>query len=237
MRVNLVNSSAVFTAEEFSVIFESVKAYAPLVTTAWGLPSVEVTALPYDPQVCNIHLTDEKKNIHAYGFHTYENGIPQAYVSPYMNRILPKFLARRSQNIYGVVKEHPDFYIGGKLFRKARPTDYTFGFISVVLHELAELLVDPGINTWRAWGDKQVLVEVGDHVNGFHFFRTISGVKVVMPDFTLPSFYDPAGKAPYSHCNAPAKPFDFITHKSYAYVKDALGAKMMQFARLGDAES
>jgi hypothetical protein len=234
MIVNVVNSSSFFTPPELSIIIDSMKEYAPYVTDAWQKEPVEITTNPYDPKVCNFHLTDEKINRHAYGFHTYENQVPQAYISPYMNRIQAKFVARRSQNIFGVVKEHPDFIIRGKLIRKGRPTDLTFGFISVVLHELAELLVDPGINLWKPWGDKQVLVENADHVNGFHFFRVIQGVKVVMPDFTLPSFYDPAGKAPYSYCNAPTKPFDFITHKSYAYIKDVTGARMMAFAEIGD---
>ena len=256
MNLNIVRDTKFFTDAEFQDIVDSVKFYAPIINDKWNLGGVTVSAGLTDTTSWNIYLTDNKENKAAYGYHTVENGLPCAYISPSMNRLSVLFASRRAIHIYGEIKEHPALththpaiVINGKvirpawtqILRPAKPTVYTSGFISVVLHEVAEMTVDPLINKWvpmiktvEVPNGGDLLVEVGDHVNSSHFMAIINNKKVVMADATIPAFYNPNGVRPYSLMDFPTAPMTF-PHGTYAYIKDAITkARIMQFAQAGD---
>jgi hypothetical protein len=271
---NLVNDSKVLTDDEQIIVTDSVQNFAnrlqaPSEELGWTVePITVVSSKVTDPTARNIYLDDKKINHKAYGFHNFDEGKPTGYVSPTVNRLIAKFLGRHNQNIYGVVKEHPEIThfspvimengvvkvpAHTTIIRAAAPTDYTQGFVGVICHELAEMVADPhpsvDFGKWATipanFSGKfpnggTVLIEIGDHTRG-HFSAVIDsiikGVKVstvvCFPDVTLPSFYDPNGKAPYSYCNLPKKPFDFLKG-AYAFIRDPKGARMMNFAEAGD---
>jgi hypothetical protein len=268
IKVNLVNDLKVLTDDEQIIVTDAVNYFAQTLTL-WSSEAIKVVSSKVtDPTAWNIYLDEKKVNLKAYGFHNFDEGKPTAYVSPRMNRLLEKFLGRRHQNLYGVVKEHPIITHFSPVImengvvkvpahtttiRAAAPTDYTPGMISVICHELAEMVADPrpsiDFGKWATipanFSGKfpnggTVLIEIGDHTRG-HFSAVINsiikGVKVstvvCFPDFTLPSFYDPSGKAPFSYRNLPLKPFDFLKG-AYAFIRDSTGARMMNFAEAGD---
>ena len=256
MNLNIIRHTKFFTDVEFQDIVDSVKFYAPLINEKWNLGGVTVSAGLTDTTSWNIYLTDDKRNNSALGFHTIENGLPCAYISPSMNRISALFTSRRSANIYGqviqhpaLVYNHPEIKIGSKVFRKAyttvirpaKPTEIKPGFISVVTHEVAEMMVDPFIDRWTPMiktpevpNGGELLIEVGDHVNSSHFTQLVNNKVAVMADATIPSFYDPNGVKPLSLNSSPTAPLTF-PHGTYAYIKDAItNARIMQFAQAGD---
>lgn len=265
---NLGNDAKALTDDEQIIVTDAENFFAQLLKP-WLTEPISVTSSKVaDPNAWNIYLDDKKINLHAYGFHNFDEGKPTAYVSPRMNRLIAKFLGRHNQNIYGVVKEHPAIIHhspvimeNGKVkvpahdtvIRPAAPTDYTPGFVSVIAHELSEMVADPHPSVdYGKWATipanfsskfplgGTVLIEVGDHTRG-HFKGVVDSIirgkkvstVVCFPDFTLPSFYDPNGVAPYSYCNLPVRPFDFM-HGAYAFIRDSTGARMMNFAEAGD---
>ena len=202
--VNDVNISS----KDMDTLVKAVQSYCNLVTTAWKQKSVTVTATP-TPGAWLVHLTETKRQLGALGYHTVEAGLPVAYVS---------FKAVVSK-LWG--KYYKPLVIKGKTIRGAV---YTQGLVSVVCHEVAEMLCDPAINTLspvdslgRRW-----LVEVGDHCAGSYSLLTVDGNVCVLPDATTPAFYDLKAKGPYTLYNAIAAPFT-MTAKGYGYYKDASG--------------
>ena len=203
--IRLINDCGIDPAS-FNIVTKAVQDFVPLVTKAWGIPDVTVvsggTPAPTDWLV---YATEKNRSTGALGYHTVKAGVPIAYCS---------FKAVGSKT-FGLM--HRALVVKGKTIR---PATYSDGLVTVICHEIAEMLCDPQIKTLspvdslgRTW-----LVEVCDHVNGVFF---MSGPCVV-PDVTTPAFYDLKGKAPYSLQNSTNAPFT-MTAKGYGYWKDSKG--------------
>jgi hypothetical protein len=178
------------------------------VTKAWKQPSVKVTTTP-TPGAWLIHLTEKKRQTGALGYHTGEGGIPTAYIS--FNAVVKK--------IWGLY--YKPFVIKGKVIRQAT---YSQGIISVIAHEVAEMLCDPAISTLSAKDaqGRNWLVEVCDHCSGVFSLVTVNGKTAILPDVTTPAFYDVKAQGPYTLCNSVTAPFT-MTPKGYGYYKTETG--------------
>jgi hypothetical protein len=256
MKVTLVNQTDQISASELATMVKAVQSFADLATKAWQKSPLQVSSasLRVD-KTWNVYLSGNKAMAGAYGYHVVENGLPAAYISPTTCRLTAKESASHDDNLWGVVRKHPAItttskgvVMGGKVIVKpktrttpGRPTFYIPGMVAVICHELAEMIADPAIDNWATIpvGTKDfpngatVLVEIGDHTPG-HFDVTFGTQDVVFPDFTLPSFYDAKGKAPYSYIGGIiTAPFQFV-HRAYAFIRDSTGARMKNFAESGD---
>ena len=207
----LVNET--ISDSDLKVHASAVSYFAPFVTKAWKLPAVKITT-DTKPQVgaWNVFITERNRKPGARGFHTVEGGLPVAYCSP-----------KAAYKPFGA-------YFAGLIVKGKRvtPERVREGLITVLCHEIAEMLCDPKIDTvsavdskGRAW-----LVEVCDHVFGQYLIYTepVSSTVCVLPDVTTASFYDLKGKAPYSikASALPGSPFT-LTPQGYGYYKDATG--------------
>jgi hypothetical protein len=239
-QLHLVNSGAI-TNEELSITRDAVQDFTNIATKYWPAPSVSLvtSGTVSIPDAKNIYITDDKINAKALGYHV-ANPVA-AFISPKMNRVTTLSLRRRL-NLLGTVREHPGLNVKNKVIIAAKPTLFIPGMISVICHEIVEMLADPNLDNWKVMPDgSSVLVEVGDHANAFHFKAVITSTikgkvvtnKVCFPDFTLPSFYDAKGVAPFSYTGAVTAPFTFL-HGCYAYILGKDGARLMQFAEAGD---
>ena len=185
---------------------------------AWGIDAVAVLATAKPDMIVNI--TDKNRHVGAYGYHTVENGVPISYCSP-----------RAISRIYGHYT--PAFYtkqlkVLGKVIRPAKLIHgelVTQGLITVILHETFEMLADAHIDKLskpdskgRTW-----LIEVCDHTSGQYSVDTVNGNVYVIPNSTLPSYYDLKGKAPYDLLGKLKTPFDQSAVHFYGYWKDANG--------------
>jgi hypothetical protein len=117
--------------------------------------------------------------------------------------VIPVYI-RAASDVAGAAGYHDDD--GIYVFRDGLPelTSGAFSLSVVVSHEILETLTDPGANRWADRGDGvEVAVEACDAVEGFCY--EMDGISV--SDFLLPSFFDPAGQAPYSYLLRPTAPF------------------------------
>jgi hypothetical protein len=81
-----------------------------------------------------------------------------------------------------------------------------FAFSVIIDHEINEANRDPGANQWAFDGTGTMFaIETNDAVEGFSYPSPVNGV--ALSDFLYPSFFDPSGKAPYSHLGKPTAPF------------------------------
>ena len=204
----LVNDVAISFADMTSMA-KVLQDYCDKVTRAWNQPSVRVSIGAPAAGDWVIHLTEKKRKAGAKGYHTVEGGVPTAYVS--FNAVVKK--------VWGLYFK--PLTIKGKVLRQAT---YSDGIITVICHEVAEMLCDPAITTFSALDTlgRNWLVEVCDHVSGSYLPVTVNGVIAVIPDVTTPAYYDVKGIAPYSLGNAVTKPFT-LTPKGYGYYKNSVG--------------
>ena len=70
-------------------------------------------------------------------------------------------------------------------------------------------------------------MEVGDHCFGSYSLLVVDGKNCVIPDYTLPSFYDVKGVAPFTNLNAVKAPFT-MTPKGYGYWIDRKTGKLVK---------
>jgi hypothetical protein len=192
---------------DFQTLVDAVKYYTPLITKAWKLPDVIVTTTPIKGAWV-VNITDKNRHVGASGYHTVANGIPTAWCSP-----------QASGRLWG-------HYIAPLFLKKVQVHGalYTPGLVTTVLHEIAEMLVDPVIQTLSAKDSqgRQWLVEVCDHVFGTYQVHSIGQNVCVFPNITTPAFYDLKGKAPFDLLGVVTAPFS-LTPKGYAYYKGASG--------------
>ena len=204
----LINDEAI-SAADMQTLSKALKNFCDRVTTAWNLQPVTVVTAP-TPGAWTIHLTELKRATGALGYHTVEAGVPVAYVS--LKAVVSK--------LWGV-------YYPARFFKKLQisPAIYTQGLITVLCHEVAEMLCDPAINTvsGKDAQGRQWLVEVCDHCYGSYASITVDGKVCVLPDVTTPAFYDVNGKGPFTIFDSVKAPFTF-TPKGYGYYKSATGA-------------
>ena len=200
MNINLVNESPSCSPKDFQSIVDAVTQFVPMVTKAWNLPTYTVTSsATRDPKAWNVCILTKFPNPamgRAYGYHEAVNGLPIAYIRA------NSFSTRAATGLYKA-----PLLVRGKAVTPERLGD---GLATVVMHEIAEMLVDPFIKERRVAGDgKSWILEICDHTKGLFKIVTKNAV-VVAPDFTNPAFYDLKGIAPLSHCNVPLKPFTLV---------------------------
>ena len=206
MKIQLVNQAGI-ADNDFHTLVTAVNYFGNLVTKAWGAPDLTVTTEIGD---WVIYVTDLHRQVGAAGYHTVIAGKPTGYVSPKSS----------GAKIFGGYT--PAKYL--KSIKKTIAERYVSGLVTVICHELAEMICDPIIQSYskpdalgRTW-----LIEVGDHAFGGYFNKTFFGQICVFPDITTPAFYDLKGKAPFSIANLLSAPFT-MSSKGYAYYKDATG--------------
>jgi hypothetical protein len=201
MKINLVLESKACSTTDFQSIVDAVTQFVPMVTKAWSLPEYTVTTFTTrDPLAWNVVILDTFPNTalmgKAYGYHDSINDLPIAYIRA------NSFSFRPATGLYKA-----PVILRGRTVTKERMAE---GMATVVMHEIAEMLVDPFVKERRVDGQSRPWVlEICDHTRGLFKIATKNAI-VVAPDFTNPAFYDIKGIAPLSHCNVPLKPFTFV---------------------------
>ena len=183
----------------------------------WNITAVATTdsSVPAD-MVANI--TNLSRRIGAYGYHNVVNKVPTAWISPAsMNNRVFGYYAPASYS-----KAITSF---GKVIKPSvlrTPARYSEGVVTVLIHEILEMLADSNINTLSTPDStgKEWLVEVCDHVSGIYGIEVINGNTCVIPDATFPSYYDLKGVAPYDLMNSSKTPFDTNSPSFYGYTQD-----------------
>ena len=182
--------------------------YAP----AWKFDVVTVTTGTPTTTDIPCYITTRARKTGANGYHNFEGGKPAIYVLP-----------NTAYNRFGTWRKALIMKFTGKLIL---PEYKREGTLTVLCHEIAEVLGDPLIKTLST-EDKnghQWLVEIADPVVGFPYMKVINGHNCIFPDIAFPSFYDVNGLAPYSIANSPKAPFTIPDPtKGYAYWKNKLG--------------
>jgi hypothetical protein len=206
--IRLINDNEL-TEADFVNVTAAVAHFVPLITKAWGLPTYQVVGggvAQAGDWVVNI--TEKNRLAGANGYHEDINGIPVAYCS-----------LRGAGRIYGTYLK--PFTFQGKL---VHPAIYSEGIVTVICHEIAEMLCDPQVVNYSkpdAQG-REWLIEVCDHVFGSYSFYVVDGQVAVLPDVTTPAFYEVGSKAPYSIFGGATAPFT-MTKSGYGYYKDSHG--------------
>jgi len=210
--ITFVNESKYLTAPDFSSIASAMGIFTSQVTKAWNLEDTSIVTAPTrSANGWNVCVVDHfPQSVQAYGYHEVLNGQPIAYIrsQSFVNAPLGKF--RKGITFKNVV------------ISKDR---YEEGTATVIFHELIEMLIDPNINKVSAPDSKgrTWLMEPADHVRGLLYKITAKdGRDVIAPNWTLPSFYDVHGVAPYSYIPSVTTPFT-LTPTGYGYYKDASG--------------
>ena len=186
----------------------------------WNITAVATTdaTVPAD-MVANI--TNLSRRVGAYGYHNVVNKVPTAWISPAsMNNRVFGYYAPASYS-----KAITSF---GKVIKPSvlrTPARYSEGVVTVLVHEILEMLADANINTLSAPDStgKTWLVEVCDHASGYYGTETVAGNVCVIPDATLPNYYSVGSAAPFDLFGLLKTPFDKSAPKFYAYYKDATG--------------
>ena len=186
----------------------------------WNITAVATTdaTVPAD-MVANI--TNLSRRVGAYGYHNVVNKVPTAWISPAsMNNRVFGYYAPASYS-----KAITSF---GKVIKPSvlrTPARYSEGVVTVLVHEILEMLADANINTLSAPDStgKTWLVEVCDHASGYYGTETVAGNVCVIPDATLPNYYSVGSAAPFDLFGLLKTPFDKSAPKFYAFYKDALG--------------
>ena len=212
MIITFVNESVTQGIAGLDAVLDS---FAKVVAKAWNLGDVSVVEGKARTEgQMNLCLVDkfpnQKMTALAYGYHEVLNGHPIAYA---------RIDAFGKRSLYG--KYYPPIKLGPLKFTKPM---YLPGVVTVLAHELAEMLIDPNINGYFQDGQgRKWLQEVCDHTVG-NWITSPAPIhpQAVMPDFTFPSFYNTAGTAPYSYCNVPTKPFTLVPG-AYGFYKDDQG--------------
>lgn len=215
---------------------------------AWLMAVVVTTdkTLPFDMVA---HITNLDQHTGAYGYHTIENGVqlynvggghtivppkdhitpgsvPTAYISPdaLLNNVYGYYApASYSKSITAKILGKTVVVRQAKLRTPAR---YREGIVSVLAHEIFEMLADKNLNS-KSTPDiigENWLIEVADHVSGYFTIDNVNGNTCVIPAATYPSFYSLNGKAPYDSKNASSTPFDTTSPSFYGYTQDDKGA-------------
>jgi hypothetical protein len=110
------------------------------------------------------------------------------------------------------------------------------GTATTVSHEALETLVDPSAEGWKPRGDgTAVALEVADPVEDDSYPALIQLGEadprtVMLSNYTLPSWFDPAGAAPYDKLGKIKQPFA-LDAGGYIVVADASGNESQVYAR------
>ena len=185
-------------------------------------PAVAVTTTPtHGAEI--VHITDLNRHAGASGYHVSVNGVPTAYCSPeaayrlwgyYNSGIIPG-ITRNGKVIYPTRQVHEPLY--------------TPGLITVICHEIAEMLADGNVKTLTAPDSKgrQWLLEPCDWVFGKFLVHTINGNVCIFPDVALDSYSKVNGLPPYDLLGVIKKPFE-LNPPAYAYYETPAGLKPVE---------
>lgn len=207
--IRLINDNELSDADLANVT-AAVSHFVPLVAKAWNQPAMSVVAggTPA-PGDWVVNITEKNRVAGAAGYHDDVNGVPTAFCS-----------LRASGRIYGTYLK-PMVYKGNLV----HPAIYTSGLVTVICHELAEMIGDPLIQSYskpdsqgREW-----LIEVCDHVFGSYSYYSVNGNICIIPDVTTPAFYQVGSKGPWSIFGGAPAAFT-MTKSGYGFYKGTNGA-------------
>ena len=89
--------------------------------------------------------------------------------------------------------------------------------LSVLAHELAEMMGDPMVNQRAVMPDGSIMYrELCDPVQG----RLYKQGNTLVSNFVLPSYFDARGVAPYDYLGVLKKPFEIDAQGGYAIIND-----------------
>ena len=187
---------------------------------AWGVTAVVTSDASIKADMI-ANITDKNRIGGDKGYHSVDikSGIPVAWISPSAcgHRPYGTYIAPR----YGMIKN-----LLGRFVKSTTPTTpatFTSGISSVLVHEILEMLADarldkvsPPDSNNDCW-----MLEVCDHVAGGYSVEVVNGINIVVPDATLPSYYQLKGSAPFSIYGTAKTPFDTNSPSFYGYWVDA----------------
>lgn len=206
----LINEAKLPEAD-ISTFAKAVQISASDFAKAWGLDIPVVQVGSTSATDWKIYITNRNRHAGAKGYHLIENGIPTAYCSPQAS----------INKLYGTYTK--PIMSRGKILFAEKCRD---GLITVIVHEVLEMLGDSHIDTFSEVDPKvggPWLVEVCDPVAGVNYMIPLDGKQVILPDFVYPNFYKRDGKAPFDKCNQVKAPFTIPVKTGYGFWRNALG--------------
>jgi len=226
-KINIVVQTPLLNPANFQAIAAIEQQHANMVALDWNLPPQTVSiGTQVDPTAwLNVIVGDTHLfPVNVLGEHepADKNGNVIAYVSAH------KTLTRAGAPFGSIVHGRK-----ATAFSKGTPDKLVSdGFMECLTHEIAESMVDPGVNKWALAKSKNQnwLVEVGDQAHAYLFIisytdpKTKMVTQAVCADYTLPSFYQEGAKAPYSHTGKVSAPFT-LDVGCYAKIIDATTGK------------
>jgi hypothetical protein len=222
MKILLVNEVGL-SDKDLNTIAEGVERHANKVAQAYKLEPVETIALTYSGNF------EASPSAAAY------RNTPKVFLTERQNKPLKPYerppLAWRSTDYYNVPISYASLRASVKPFgvykkpfilkgRQINPARMRSGLISVVAHEVSEMIVSPLMDNFTLpdSAGKSWRVEVCDPVLGAYYYEAVDGVDCVFPDFVLPSFWDVKASGPYSYLGTAKAPMVWA-RGSYAWFK------------------
>lgn len=196
-----------FTSNELLTIKEAVEEFGNKDLAGWKFGTITCTIGNLQKGDVPIYITKRNRKPFASAYHTVENGKPAIYVLP-----------RVSINRFGFYSPAQPSRKIGIFTRPARKEVKDAGMITSLLHEVAEVLGDPLLNTESAPDSlgRRYHQEIADPVFGINYVKKINGINCVFPAVVLPNWYLLGSTAPYDtagYCTAPFQK----SPKGYAY--------------------
>lgn len=174
--VALINETGI-SSEFMKTVQTADQIFLDKVLAAWKRdPITLITTTPSDPKMPRVRITEQLPKSNAMGYHIAPGGTPTSIVSP-----------RKSYPLFG--RYNAKAHLIGK------------GTIAVIAHELIEMLLDPLLKSVSPTPDKDDhhwMLEIADHCYGEYFEITVNGHACVLPNVTLPAYYDLNAKGPYT---------------------------------------
>lgn len=209
MQINLVNEVSL-TDAQMQTILAGLTKHGAKVASKYGLGTPVLSYGAYTPMP-TILLTERlPKNFvlpsgakRALAYRVVEDGLPTVYAS------------LRQLGIFGK--------IFGRYRKLATREIMANGYITVLAHELSEMLVAPLLDqfTLPDSAGKSWRKEVCDPVLGAYYAENINGQMCVFPDFVLKPFWDYNGIAPYSYLGSKVGPMIWKVG-TYAWFRSAV---------------
>lgn len=176
--------------------------------TKWPLPEVDVTTVA-EPGAWTAIISTKGRKLGADGYHNVTRaGIPFALIVP-----------GSGINPYGTYRLGRLAYKIGSVLFPARAEYKRSGVLTVLVHEVVEMLVDPFLKTASkpdSKGRKWLIEVCSTSVMGGYYMKKIAGKFCILPNISYPSAYDLDGVAPFDFMGVLKAPFT-VTTKSYPY--------------------
>ena len=213
----------------------------------WGITAVATTD-PKIPADIVAHITNKFRHKGAYGYHTVETGIVRTYnvdgsrsLVATMNHlptdgtptayISPATLLNKIYGYYAPATYSRAFTILGKVVRPSKLRNsarYREGVVTVLVHELMEILIDQNIDKFSAPDKLQQrwLIEVADHVSGYLSIDRFAGLTCVIPAGTFPNYYLLDSQGEWDSTASTVSPFDTTSPSFYGFAVDSKGVQI-----------